>query len=151
MIRRTVVRFALVGLIGTGTLGWSGPRPAGTGKLILVKLVDVSATAFKFEPAAIAVQPGDTLRFEQTTGTPHNVEFTDVPAGTKLGEAKTGPYLITPGQTYDLVIDARFTMGDYKFTCVPHQLMGMGGTLTVKAAGGVVTEKAAAPRKRPGQ
>ncbi len=136
-------------LCGTPELTRAQSAKAG-GKLIVVKMVDVSATAFKFEPAAVSVQPGDTLRFQQTTGTPHNAAFTDGPAGSNLGEAQTGPYLLAQGQTYDVVIDSRFIAGNYKLLCVPHQGMGMVGMLTVKSGPGTVTNKAAGPKARTG-
>lgn len=125
------------------------PKPAG--KLIIVKMVDVSATAFRFEPAAVTVQPGDTVRFQQTTTTPHNASFTDAPAGSNLGEAQTGPYLITQGQTYDVLIDSRFVGGTYKVICVPHQGMGMVEVLTVRSAQGAVGTKVGGPKPPSGR
>lgn len=35
------------------------------------------------------------------------------------------------GQTYDVVIDARFTDGKYDFVCDPHEALGMHGILTI--------------------
>ncbi len=57
------------------------PPPAQ--KTVLVKAMDVSATEFKWSPADITANP--TIRFEQTTPTPHNIEFKEVPAGVDLG------------------------------------------------------------------
>lgn len=103
-------------------------------KVVVVKTVDVSPTEFKFEPANLTVIPGDTVRFTQTTATPHNVEFRAVPAGTNLGSAKMGPFLTTVGATYDVVIDARFATGVHNYVCTPHEVMGMKGTITVAPA-----------------
>jgi len=103
-------------------------------KVVLVKGMDVSATEFKWSPADITVNPGDTIRFEQTTTTPHNVEFKETPAGVDLGAAKVGPFLVTKGEHYDLAVDGRFKPGVYKFVCTPHESMGMKGTITI--AGG---------------
>lgn len=108
--------------------------PPAAPKAILVKAMDVSATEFKWSPADITVNPGDTIRFEQTTATPHNVEFKETPAGADLGASKMGPFLVAAGDHYDLVIDGRFKPGAYKYVCTPHELMGMKGTITV--AGG---------------
>jgi plastocyanin len=107
------------------------PRPHAAAKVVAVKMVDVSATAFKFDPAVINAAPGDTIRFTQTTATPHNVELKATPAGVDAGAAKMGPFLTTQGATYDLVLDAKFAPGTYQFACTPHEMLGMKGTLTV--------------------
>jgi len=109
-------------------------QPPRAPKVVVVKAIDVSPTEFKFEPAAITVLPGDTVRFTQTTATPHNVEFRAVPAGTNLGSAKMGPFLVAAGATYDVVIDARFATGVHNYVCTPHEMMGMKGTITVAPA-----------------
>jgi plastocyanin len=98
---------------------------------VIVKTVEVSATSYKFEPAEVTVGLGDTVRFVQTSAMPHNVEFTKTPKGSKLGATKMGPYLAAPNQTYDVVIDTRFTSGQYKYICTPHVSMGMKGTISV--------------------
>lgn len=40
-------------------------------------------------------------------------------------------YVIGPGATYDLVVDARFIDGTYEFISDPHESVGMQGTMTV--------------------
>lgn len=110
------------------------PQESRAPKVVVVKSIDVSPTEFKFEPAAITVIPGDTVRFTQTTATPHNVEFRAMPAGTNLGSARMGPFLTAPGATYDVVIDTRFATGVHHYVCTPHETMGMTGTITVASA-----------------
>ena len=99
--------------------------------LIVVRMVDAPNAQFAFEPSAIAAQPGDTVRFLQASAAPHDVAFRKRPKTAKLGSAATGPYLITPGQSYDLIMDSRFPVGVYEFVCDPHEGAGMRGTLTV--------------------
>jgi plastocyanin len=101
---------------------------------VVVKMADASGGQFAFQPAAVVAHRGDTLRFVQASSTPHNVAFRKTASGSRLGSASTGPYLLTPGQTYDLVIDNRFTDGDYTFVCDPHEGAGMHGSLTVGAS-----------------
>lgn len=113
-------------------IAWSTPAARPAGKLVVVKMVDVSATEYRFEPAAVTLGAGDTLRFTQTGAMPHNVDFKAAPAAASLGAAKTGPFLTKAGQTYDLVIDGRFPAGAYQFACTPHEALGMKGTLTVQ-------------------
>ncbi len=106
--------------------------PATGGHLVVVRLVaKAGSIPFTFEPASITAQYGDTLRFLEDAAVLHNVRFTSHPRGSTLGAATTGPYLTTKGQTYDLLIDGRFTEGHYEFVCEPHAMLGMHGALTV--------------------
>jgi plastocyanin len=112
------------------TASSSGPH------MIVVKLVETGkAVPYAFEPAMAVAQRGDTLRFMEAAGVMHNVHFTKEAPGSKLGRAATGPYLMAKGQTYDLVIDGRFTEGTYEYVCQPHEMIGMKGTLVVKSGG----------------
>jgi plastocyanin len=121
-------------LISGTVLAQGAARPAG--HVVVVKMVDRGgSTPYAFEPANVAVQPGDTLRFLEDAGVVHNVRFKDHPSGAHLGAAGTGPYLTTKGQTYDLIIDGRFAEGTYTYVCDPHESIGMRGTLTVGASG----------------
>ena len=114
-----------------GSLAFAPATNAPAGKTIVVKMIDKSATEFAFEPSLITANPGDVVQFVQTTATPHNVEFRETPTGTDLGTAKTGEYMLTPNQKYELQIDTRFKAGGYKFVCAPHEAMGMKGSLTI--------------------
>jgi plastocyanin len=106
--------------------------PATGGHLVIVKLVTrAGSIPYAFEPASVTAQVGDTLRFIEDAAMLHNVRFTSHPRGSKLGAATTGPYLTTKGQTYDLLVDGRFTEGHYDFVCDPHATLGMHGELTV--------------------
>jgi plastocyanin len=97
-----------------------------------VKMVDISATEFQFEPADITVKRGDVVRWIQTTAMPHNVEFREGPDGAVPGlETPIGPFMATPDETYEVVIDAAFQAGTTKYVCTPHEFMGMVGSITV--------------------
>lgn len=101
--------------------------------MIVVKLVaKAGAMPFGFEPAIVVAQRGDTVRFVEAASAMHDVHFTKQAPGAKLGAAATGPYLTTKGETYDLLIDGRFTPGTYEYVCEPHEAIGMKGTLVVK-------------------
>ena len=108
-------------------------KPASTSPhTIVVKLVTKGGnTPFAFEPSNVAAQRGDTVRFIEDAGVMHNVHFKDHPRDSKLGSITTGPYLTTKGQTYDVIVDKRFTDGTYTFVCDPHEMLGMRGTLVV--------------------
>lgn len=105
--------------------------PGAPGHVVVVKMVEIPGQQYRFEPAVVAVQPGDTLRWIQETTVPHNVQIESKPKGARLGGAAMGPYLSNKGETYQLVIDGRFTAGSYGYICTPHGLMGMKGTITV--------------------
>ena len=53
-------------------------------------------------------------------------------SGTDLGAARMGPFLLAKGQTYEVMIDARFSVGTHDYVCTPHEMMGMKGTITVQ-------------------
>ena len=125
---------ALVIVLGTTAWRSADPPQAPGGRLVIVKMVELSATSYRFQPATATVNPGDTVRFVQTSAMPHNVEFTKTPAGAQLGSAKLGPFLTTSGQTYDVVIDARFPGGQYRYMCTPHFALGMLGVIVVAAS-----------------
>ncbi len=131
-----MIRFGLVGtLLGLGLLILAGDvkaqKPDNGPQVVTVRMVDKSATQYVFEPADITVAPGTVVRFELTGFIPHNVEFKEVPAGTDLGDARLGPFLLTKGATYEITIDERFVAGTHEYVCTPHEMMGMKGTITV--------------------
>ena len=109
----------------------AGVRAQSAPHVISVKLVDKSGGQFAFEPTLIVAQHGDTVRFIQASSAPHNVHFKSTPKGAKLGTATSGPYLIAPNSTYDVVIDARFVDGTYGLICDPHESVGMRAIMTV--------------------
>lgn len=125
------VRSALVVIAIACAAPVGAAQTAPHGHLITVHLVDRPNGQFVFDPATITAQRGDTVRFVQQSSAPHNVSFRTHPKDAKLGAAAVGPYLVTNGQTYDLVIDARFPDGAYTFACDPHEALGMKGSLTV--------------------
>ncbi len=132
-----MIRFGLLGtLLAVGLLVQVGDVRAQTAAdgvpVVIVRMVDKSATEYTFEPADITVEPGTLVRFELAGTIPHNVEFKDGPSGTDLGNARMGPFLLAKGQTYEIMIDARFAVGTHDYVCTPHEMMGMKGTITVQ-------------------
>lgn len=105
--------------------------PPTASKAVTIKMIDESATAFRFEPAQVTVAPGDTLRFVQTAPTPHNVDLRDTPTGAAVADVQMGPFLTATGATYDLILDDRFPAGTYHYVCTPHEMLGMKATFTV--------------------
>ena len=128
---RSLPRIAIA-FAGSVVLGFALPLAAQNAPhMVVVKMSDAPGGRFAFQPAAISAQRGDTVRFVQASSAPHDVDFRKIPKGAKLGAESAGPYVMTPGQTYDLVIDSRFVDGVYEFVCDPHESVGMRGALTV--------------------
>lgn len=96
-----------------------------------VTLHIVRMVGYTYEPAELTVNPGDTVRFIQEGTMPHNVQFTGMPQGVDLGAAVMGPYLLTVGDTYDLVIGEGFSTGSYDYVCTPHASLDMKGSIQV--------------------
>ena len=108
------------------------PLVAGVPHTIVVTLVERSGPKpFAFEPATFTAQHGDTIRFVQGAAAMHNVHFKTQPKGAKLGAAAMSQYLTAKGESYVLVVDARFTDGTYEIVCDPHEMIGMHAFLTV--------------------
>ncbi len=143
-------RFLLSGCVAAG-LALAVPTPAQTPArvmpkaphLIVVKLVERPGdkVQFAFEPATFTAERGDTLQFVQVANTMHNVRFKTQPNGAMLGRAAVSRYLTTKGQTYNIVVDSRFTNGTYEIVCDPHAMMGMHASLIVQGAAVASTQK----------
>ena len=130
LTKAVILNLALIW--GAAGPGEPGTEPPGAEDAVVeVRMVEKSATQYVFEPASLEVERGTVVRFVQAGVVPHNVEFKDPPEKAELGEARMGPFLLQPGETYEITIDERFVEGEYPFVCTPHEAMGMTGTLTV--------------------
>lgn len=100
----------------------------------------VKLEANRFVPADSRVAPGDTVRFVNGQGGPHNVQFMaeSIPATAQrlINDAMrerilplTSPMFIIPDEVYTLVVPA-LSPGRYAFLCSPHWA-SMRGSLTV--------------------
>lgn len=95
----------------------------------------------RFVPAETSVAGGDTVRFVNAQGGPHNVEFIadsiTASAQTTISAAMTGakigrlssPLLILDGEEYRFVVPA-LPAGRYAFLCSPHAA-SMHGALVI--------------------
>lgn len=107
--------------------------PDAGGQVHEVRMVSTNGGASgQFEPAQLTVKKGDVIRWVMADGVVmHNVSFTSAqgnPAGAQL--PADSPYLTQAGQSYEAKIDAG--AGTYNYVCVPHQAMGMVGSITVQ-------------------
>lgn len=107
--------------------------PDAGGTVHTVRMVSTNGGASGvFEPAQLTVKKGDVIRWVMADGVVmHNVSFTSAqgnPAGAQL--PADSPYLTQQDQSYEAKIEAG--PGTYNYVCVPHQAMGMTGSITVQ-------------------
>ena len=105
--------------------------PAPAGDVVEVKMVTTqNGASGVFEPAAITVKPGQTIRWINDGGAAHNASFPPADNPGKSNLPPAGPYLTQAGQTYE--IQAPTEPGTYNYQCDPHAALGMKGTITVQ-------------------
>jgi len=115
---------------------------APAGPVVEVKMTGNGSTTAAFEPAAITIAPGTTVRFINVSGGPHNIAFwgDSIPAGAAAVltaampnsiDNLTGPFLLQPNETYDVTFTNAPT-GAYKGYCTPHLALGMKIAITVQ-------------------
>jgi plastocyanin len=116
--------------------------PAAGGPVVEVRMTGDGSTKAAFEPAALTIAPGTTVRFINVSGGPHNIAFygDSIPAGAAavLNAAManrmdnlSGAFVTTPNETYDVSFTGAPT-GLYKGFCLPHVAMGMKIAITVQ-------------------
>ena len=109
-----------------------------------VRMVEAPPGNFRFEPAALTIRVGDTVRWINVSGFPHNVAFyaDRIPAGAAdplaalmPAEGKLGPLngrlMTQPNDTYEITFVGVPT-GEYDYFCVPHEALGMVASLSIE-------------------
>jgi plastocyanin len=116
-----------------------GARPPRAPQTHVIRL-----TGNRFEPAATRAIAGDTLRFVNGNGGPHNVQFeADSIAGparklleSSMSGAKIGPMssplLIIQDEEYRFVVPP-VDEGRYPFVCLPHYANMRGSLLVLRS------------------
>ena len=114
----------------------------GTGTVHEVQMVLTEDGNYRYVPDALTIKVGDTVRWINVSGGPHNVAFyaDSIPGGAAdfLGEAMpnqmmplSGGFMTAPNATYDITFVGAPT-GEYGYVCTPHEPMGMVAKLTVE-------------------
>jgi plastocyanin len=110
------------------------------GTLLSASAHEVRLSGNRFTPSEIKAAPGDTIRFVNGLGGPHNIQFMaeslTVAARNALNEAMpdkilplTSPMFLTEGETYTFVVP-KLAAGRYPFLCSPHWA-NMRGALVI--------------------
>ena len=116
--------------------------PAATGPVVEVKMTGNGSTVAAFDPKALTIAPGTTVRFINVSGGMHNVAFwgDSIPAGAAAVLAAgmpnaidnlSGAFLMNPNDSYEVSF-ANAPKGTYKGYCVPHVALGMKIAITVQ-------------------
>ena len=116
--------------------------PAATGPVVEVKMTGNGTNLAAFEPKAITIAPGTTVRFINVSGGMHNVAFwgDSIPAGAAAAltagmpntiDNLSGPFLMNANDNYEVSF-ANAPKGTYKGYCVPHVALGMKIAITVQ-------------------
>lgn len=106
--------------------------PDAGGQVHEVKMVTTQGgAAGEFQPTTLTVKKGDVIRWVMADGTVmHDVSFSQAdgnPAG--FAAPADSPYLTQAGQSYEYKVD--LAPGTYNYVCIPHEGMGMKGSITV--------------------
>jgi plastocyanin len=127
-------RLAAVLAAALGAIAWAGQAT--------VPAVHEIRMTSRFVPGLTVARAGDTLRFINQTGGPHNIQFfaDSMPEAVRvlLERAMPGakiaplssPLLITENDVYEIAVPA-LGPGRYPFVCLPHFGSRMLGTLQV--------------------
>lgn len=88
------------------------------------------AGGLKFEPEKISICKGDSVKWTNNKGGPHNVVFDEdnIPAGVDQEKISMSDQLGEEGATFTMSFD---TSGTYGYYCEPHRGAGMQATLIV--------------------
>jgi plastocyanin len=129
---------AALPVLAVGIVAFAQPAaPPATHRVRMMQ----AGSQYKFDPANFTIKTGDVVEFVNVSGGPHNVQFDKdhIPAGARdalnrgmpqrMGDLQ-GPFLTQPNQVYTV----HFTgapKGTYNYFCLPHQALGMKGTITV--------------------
>jgi plastocyanin len=123
----------------------AAPTMGGTGAVHEVRMLMTQDGRYVYEPATLTIKVGDTVRWLNVSGFPHNVAFyaNQIPAGAeamltaafakdagKLGPL-SGRLMLQPNETYEISF-AGAPAGAYGYFCTPHEALGMKATLTVQ-------------------
>ena len=117
--------------------------PAVSSAVVDVRMTGNSKNQAAYEPAALTIAPGTTVRFINVSGGPHNVVFwpDSIPPGSAevLNGALVGrqgnlasPYVVQANATYEITFPATLPAGVYKGYCAPHLMMGMKIAITIQ-------------------
>jgi len=117
--------------LAAGLLASTVNAPAYAAETKVVKM-GTDAGLLVFEPAKIEICKGDSVKWVNNKGGPHNVVFDEdaIPAGVNQEAISMDEQLGEEGDTFVMSFD---TAGSYDYYCEPHRGAGMVAKLIVTA------------------
>jgi len=115
--------------LAAGVLASTVNAPAYAAETKSVKM-GTDSGQLKFEPEKISICKGDSVKWINNKGGPHNVVFDEdaIPGGVDQEKISMDEQLGEEGDTFVMSFD---TAGDYDYYCEPHRGAGMNGNLVV--------------------
>jgi len=119
-------------------------RAAPRGVIVEVDMAGDGTRGATFDPAAITITPGGTVRFVNVSGgVPHAVVFWEdsMPPGAadrvsgampNRVDRLSGPYVVHPTDAYAITFPPDAPPGNYGAYCLSHLALGMRLRITVK-------------------
>ena len=113
-----------------------------TGAVHEVQMVLTAAGEYRYIPEELTIKAGDTVRWINVSGGPHNVQFKAgrVPDGAeavlnaamanRMG-SMNGGFVMAPNAVYEIDFTGA-PVGGYYYVCTPHEPLGMVATLTIE-------------------
>mmetsp|Transcript_11933 Transcript_11933/g.23785 ORF Transcript_11933/g.23785 Transcript_11933/m.23785 type:complete len:230 (-) Transcript_11933:313-1002(-) len=125
--RRSAMARAAGMMAGVAVTTVSSPAYAAETKMVNM---GTDGGGLQFVPAKTAICAGDSVKWINNKGGPHNVVFDEdaIPAGVSQEKISMEDQLGDEGDSFVMKFD---TKGDYAYYCEPHRGAGMNGMLTV--------------------
>jgi len=83
----------------------------------------------KFEPSALTIHKGDTVKWVNNKLSPHNVVFDSTKTPVDVATISHKALVFAPGESFSTTFDQA---GTYSYYCEPHRGAGMVATVTVE-------------------
>lgn len=118
MKRGAVLAVVLLAVAVAGYLGYSrGARP--------VRAIEITMVEYRFDPAVVAVKPGESVRFRLINRGSLEHEF-------ESHELKLAEVIVQPGETREVAWSAPATPGEFTFLCDIPGHEGMEGKIRIQ-------------------
>lgn len=121
----------LVLLLGGSVLLGATLAPSATDPAVVVGMTNTMT----YTPDTVRVEVGETVRWENSSAVMHTVTadpeeaFKDESVTLPDGASTFNSGNMDPGQTFEHTFE---TPGTYRYFCIPHEAVGMRGTVIVE-------------------
>jgi len=131
--------FTTLGLAVLATLGGLFAGPATAQSESPPAVVVGMTNQMEYTPDTVRVQVGETVRWENSSAVMHTVTadpeeaFKDESVKLPEGASTFNSGNMSPDQTFEHTFEVA---GTYRYFCIPHEAVGMVGTVIVESAEG---------------